>query len=1771
MPLSDEEMAAFQGSNVVALPRAASASVEPQADAAGKAINLAPKVGMPASVIGADLETYQQAERGQKAAQAIQNNGWISDYIARNPTAAEVSSDDYDNLDKVSKAVQPFTIAGRSGGLLQAAPEFFLHSIPETYTLLSSPEGRAKIVNNFGKVLQALGAPLMLPGEALKDGFDIHDPADMERAQGLGLLIGLGKQSPKVEAFPRLGRSTPGEIDAFLHQAEGLKTRAEIDEFLAGKAAPGKDPKQVLQIEMAKADSAHMDEAISSAAESKTKTRAPSMLEDFIAGHDTDNIQLPAEAVADLYRAERKVPAKGDGLFGFVPGLSRDLALGVETGVEITVPAAKYIAHVDPAVHEKIKDLIRFRPEGVTQAEAAEMKPGEIEAYHGSPHTFDAFKTEAIGTGEGAQSYGHGLYFAKNPEVAKSYAVGRQDGTTRTVNVPDNPFSGTEIMHVVPPTMYKVSISANREHFLDWDKPLSEQPAGKTVLETMDKTFKEQLEDMLAEHDQPELAELKGGEFLQLLERWASEAEIPGIKTINPDNPHFRAEASKFIENLGIPGIKYLDQGSRIKSVGDAPKLLAERIKNRDELIKQGRELDPESYDTLLKELDNGISMLEGNIKDNKLSSNFVVFDPKSITILERNGERLRNEAVQEETELGLRPLFSEPPPDMTKPEFERYNKRIIEAQQAILDRATKQVESEKDARLTKEWKAQEAKVREEMTSTVAARPDVATEGFLKRGKLKLDTETVDAMLPDNVIPAALKTSGAAHPDDIAPFVGFDSGTDLVRGLNDLIAERKARGESPTKQIDRLISEATASAMETRHGDFGRQIAEEARALALDDIHFDLLSDELRTLARANGGTPPMSKADLKEWAAKEFIFLDTKKAANYQGFQKAAGRAGKETEKALLAGDSITAFKAKQMQVKAWLMAKEADKFAKEIEKIAGKIDRVQGAKEITSMDQGHFDQLRSMLASVGFGPKHPIPEGLKSLPDFVADSNGQLAVASWLQDGTVRLGDPSKLTAQQMRDLGKSIDSMMHVGRAVKTLDSARGKAELQNVVFDIKGELDRFNLIEQPLNPSVGQRAGSMVRWVNAWSLLVERMLDYTDKFDPNGPLTTYMDRPLRDSNVKEIQLNEKATRKLQALAKLTDNSINDIIPNHVIPSELNEFGFLDMTRRNLRQLMGYMGSESGAKKVTLGFGVAEADVWKLINENATKADWQWVAGMHDLFDDLWKESAAMQERDTGVVADPVQARPMKSEKHGDFPGGYWPIKYDRTRSNIEGHLAAKDDLFDKHYVQAVTPQGYTQSRTQYAAPLDLSGQLIGSHIRGVIHDIAFRESVRNAAKLINNAEFMAAMTQKWGKEYAGLLPGWIKDIANSHRVDDSYAMGAARWSSLIRQNITSTLIALNPGTVIKHGMSAMGMSVERVGAKELGSAAADIGLKGMMESAGDLIKGKGEPPTQERLDALRAVTDPSEIGDQIRQFIIDSSAVMRNRQRSASDNIREAYSQNIRSGTLQTFVNARNAWMDVGRFPVALSDAVSAMPTWLAAYKESMARGEDHAQAVFEADKQVTRAHGSSFIGDKARIMRTDETMRWVTPLYNFWNHMQNNYLQWMWDAGAWAKGREEPGANVASLSRRVFWLAIWSIAAEEIASPALDEDRRSLGQKVFLATLRHFGAGFIGVRDITNAAAHGYEPSVGLLGTLGKEIAGTGREMARVGAGKELSKNWLIHAFTALGFATGLGGAQLGKTSSYLKDRATGAERKPRSFSELRQGLRTGHSKPRIHQ
>ena len=141
-----------------------------------------------------------------------------------------------------------------------------------------------------------------------------------------------------------------------------------------------------------------------------------------------------------------------------------------------------------------------------------------IKAYHGSPHDFDKFSLDNIGTGEGAQTFGHGLYFAENEGVANGYrkslsgllpegwatkypdpargyiraVVGDvADGKLTPEQAAKYVFNANSVMREYPQAqlateiadaakavkgrMYEVNINADPEDMLDWDVPLSQQ------------------------------------------------------------------------------------------------------------------------------------------------------------------------------------------------------------------------------------------------------------------------------------------------------------------------------------------------------------------------------------------------------------------------------------------------------------------------------------------------------------------------------------------------------------------------------------------------------------------------------------------------------------------------------------------------------------------------------------------------------------------------------------------------------------------------------------------------------------------------------------------------------------------------------------------------------------------------------------------------------------------------------------------------------------------------------------------------------------------------------------------------------------------------------------------------------------------------------------------------------------------------------------------------------------------------------------------------
>lgn len=1578
-------------------------SANDNGDDAGKALKIAKQTGIPAPVVASDIPSYDAHARTQSAIKAVENPV-IANYIDGHPMAPKVSGDDYEKLDEVSQFLRNLhqdKVNGRAQvGLIQG--------IPEIVGMLGSAPGREKLYNALTELPHALSEGILdffkTPGQVYKGEVNLATPQGLDKGISMGIGLALGGSDIRLGKVP----TAPGTVgfDEFMSTIRGMQTRAEMDAFLKSKAEANSPPDALLQIEKAKAGADALDGAVEAAQESKTKIRSPDMFEEFAKAHGDSTVHLPAETVAELYAKEGKAPAEGDGLLGFIPDLPAQVERGLETGGEISVPLSKYLAHVDPSVHEGLREDVRLHDDGVTLAEAREI-------------------TEQLG----------------QPEKVAGAAV-RLEGQIYT-----------GILH-----------SDAIQEAYKYHGDIAEEALNKALSDGIDPNNLDTIRDTF-----------KGEQgFVTSTGRFISRKEALELAE----------KQNQIQEPFGIKPDK--NEGLHIDNLANWEDIDYKKV-------------------------------YEGIQNQNKAAP-----------------------AITVRKNLFLNQLFTDAKTiGLTDAEFKKYSDKIEAANASMIQ---KSIERDVVRRTSADWKAKEAEARAEIETQLAVTGPYAAQKYIKENKLELTP---------------------ANADMLAPLFGYDTGAALIKGMEKL------------PEVKSAIDGAVKELMEARYGNRRANVAQEARELALSDDWHGILADEVRILAKAAGVEPALSKDELVKWSKDTFEQSNVVDAANWEKLRRAVEKGGREAEKALLKGDFLEAFKAKQRQMLAATVAKESIKLQKVIDSAEKKLDRFASEETIKSIDQSHLEQIRQMLASVGVPQQFAPLEGTGPLRDFVAAAEGQIAAAPWLMDGTQpKLKD---MTVEQFRGFVNTMKSLEHVGRMAMTVENARGKAELQNVVFGAKKELARFPFIDQPESgKSVKQRLDSVGRKVIGLHLLLERMFDYTDQFNPHGPITEWLDRPLRDSNTKEIKLTEQVTKMLRELKPLTDASVNELIDNTVIPDAKMKSGLMQMDRGNMRQLMLNMGNETNIKKAVDGFNVPESAIWDLINANATAKDWKWVQGVWDVFAHLKPEADAMQLRDTGVPVDSKVPRAI-SNVHGEFAGGYYPIVYDRTNSDIQGHMAGKNPIFAPTYVSATTPHGYTEAVTGYKGALDLSGSFLASRLQGMVHDIAFREAIRNANKLISNQEFSTAIMQHWGKEYADLMLGWLKDIANSHTLDDNYAQGFVRAASIIRQNVISTLVAFNPGTFIKHGFSAAVMSSEQVGGKELLSAAKEIGFKGAAQSAKDLATRYGYTPDENFMQAFRDTLDQGERGDNVRKFIMDSSAVMRNRQRKYDDSIRGAVDAMNEAGYTRLLANGRQNAMLLGRMAVAFSDGMSAMPTWYAAYKEAFTKGETHADAVFIADKAMSRAHGSSFIGDQPLITRLPNTGpgelgRWFTPLYKFWNHRFNSYVQLAWDAAATARGPigeapPEPGANAASIAKRL--AAIMAlIYIEENATAALDEDKHGLMTKTILATVRHFGGGLVGLREVTNGLASGYEPSTGMLGVMVKAGTQTAKDINRSStAGAALSKSWLIHSATTVGVLTGVGGTQPGKTISFLKDLATGREQ-PRTFNEYRQGLRTGHSQAR---
>ena len=100
--------------------------------------------------------------------------------------------------------------------------------------------------------------------------------------------------------------------------------------------------------------------------------------------------------------------------------------------------------------------------------------------WHGSPHAFDKFDLSKIGTGEGAQAYGHGLYLAESPDVATEYS--KMEGMVQPP--PRRMFQGAELTPGTPEyhagtLLERTTLPAARKEVAGWIKEAETWPEAR--------------------------------------------------------------------------------------------------------------------------------------------------------------------------------------------------------------------------------------------------------------------------------------------------------------------------------------------------------------------------------------------------------------------------------------------------------------------------------------------------------------------------------------------------------------------------------------------------------------------------------------------------------------------------------------------------------------------------------------------------------------------------------------------------------------------------------------------------------------------------------------------------------------------------------------------------------------------------------------------------------------------------------------------------------------------------------------------------------------------------------------------------------------------------------------------------------------------------------------------------------------------------------------------------------------------------------------------
>lgn len=1068
---------------------------------------------------------------------------------------------------------------------------------------------------------------------------------------------------------------------------------------------------------------------------------------------------------------------------------------------------------------------------------------------------------------------------------------------------------------------------------------------------------------------------------------------------------------------------------------------------------------------------------------------------------------------------------------NMTVDQYNRYMKLIERRHAKDLEFAQKQALEQQRKTQTKEWKANRTEMRDTVREELEGDPNLAVDQLMTAEKVKFHpdalTDEQKAMLPKEYI----QKKNGINPDDVAGYFGYASGDALVERLALTTHDRLQAGMSSREWLNHLIDTETDRRMEQTHGNLDQRILEEAKDQAISATQLDLLHEEVLYLGLKSGSEFPISKAQLRQWN-KEIFDKTSIGSISTDEYLRIAGKSGKAAEMSLLEEDFANAFREKQRQNNAMIMAN----YAKTYEKARRQFDRTAKTfqkREVPSVGQEWTNWVHDILQRTGNRVNRSVQDlaenigkqSEKTLREFVeakeAETYGEreTPVAEYLQDPSFR-SKMGKLTAEQFYDLKQSIDVLAKQGRDEKKIYAQGEAADRNEVLKEMREKLQTFP--KQLLPDERGYIAEKMEGPKHALAGLstIPMILRRWERTDPRGIFSRYITYPLRQADNTQNVLQREVSKSLREVGSIKDGEklVDSPFPNPLTRTEANPEGtpWVGFSRNHVLGMLAHAGNRSNWRVLAKGFSTNPEALMQWLVRNTTKEDWAQAQKRGDLiFKSLIAKSDTVYEHITGATVEKIPLEKFTNE-HGDFEGWYHPLKADPMLKEVwikneetgawqRNSISKRDSVMDEYGKSyATTANGYTKKRSGAVYPLDLDISTMNGTINQMIHDISHRQAVIEVEKIFSNRAFQAEVTKHYGFEYTELLEDYVRDQSGAASLPSKAWQRAGRFAEALRQNIIGTYIGFNIYTAAKHGPTALVWSSRVVGAREfLPQFGKQLAERLIGDPISKTLKIVGADGYAEAVKGLYARSP--ELGLSMSDFAMKHSEELQRRVRHWQDTISGETQVLKGESTLREKVIEKGSWL------VAESDMLSAKPTWIAEFNKRQREGLSFGESVVLADDAVVRAHGTTGKSNQPAFVRGGGPAHgFLVSVYGF----MGNRLQRMIETAHTANdiyqlGKEGEIKQAAALAPKflldVMTYAIWPIIVEEAVMAMNTDDRRSTGAKIASGITIGMSSSILWIRDIIHGLASDHDPGVGLLSSAAHDLANAVRDLKK---GKE---------------------------------------------------------------